>query len=277
MATVRDALIASHTEQANYYREKTADIVSGRGKRVWTRMEWIAMLGPVVAIAGVLSAFFATYSSVVELRASREVSISESQASRDDADFYKAMERMGDKDSATARASAGQLLARKALIEKYYEPAKLQLVYALLLEDDPVVLGAIQGAIRILMHRRPDDFKSLLCTTSKKIEQQVVAPMAVLTLDGDDKVPDSVTADQWTYISALVPLTEFTEADLSGLIAKREEAFLSYQTNAERIRIEMTKEQIHAANVEAIRDFRAAALRLRLIRNLLELAETKQP
>ena len=170
MATVRDALIASHTEQANYYREKTADIVSGRGKRVWTRMEWIAMLGPVVAIAGVLSAFFATYSSVVELRASREVSISESQASRDDADFYKAMERMGDKDSATARASAGQLLARKSLIEKYYEPAKLQLVYALLLEDDPVVLGSVRDALALLMHRKPDDLKRVLSAVCRKVE-----------------------------------------------------------------------------------------------------------
>lgn len=261
--TLEQAQIENNLKQAQFFEKKTAELEQDSRKSTWQRLfdasTLIQWIGHLVALAAVMAAFFATYSSNTELR-----------EARNDADFHEALVRMGDKDSAIVRASAAELLALKARTDRYYEPARSQLLHAFLLETDPVVLGAVQDAVAQLIEDHDADLRPRLTVITEKLNVQVVESLARVSLDQRGQASDDISDERWLEIEALVPQTGLTRKEFAELIKQREKTFLAGQLSASIELANMSDEERRAARAKAESEFKTAALRLRLSNKLLE-------
>jgi hypothetical protein len=254
------AQIARNRQQARYFRKKAKrlDEAESGKRRQLTFMDMVAFAGAATAIVSVLAGFYATRSS-----------ISEMQRSRDDAAFYEALKRMGDKDSPVVRASAAELLATQAESRAYYAAARSQLLHSLLLENDRVVLGAIEDACIKLMDIHASDMRPRLEKVSEKLKVQVLDALAGFTLDKSGEVPERISDDNWLTIESLLPQTGLTRRDLELLIEERERTFLASQIAASAALSKMNEDERTAAIAGYRREMQAAALRLRMARGAL--------
>lgn len=131
--------------QIDYYKAQTEKL---RNKSLYENV-----IENPASIMTVIGAFIAAFIALISLIVNYRMTV----RTQRDTQFYEALKRFGDKDSATVRASAAGLLAqisnRRTLIlgrRPYVKTAVDQLVTGLLLERDPVALLSISDALRQL-------------------------------------------------------------------------------------------------------------------------------
>lgn len=141
-----------------YYEEQNQKL---QEKSFWAKV-WDEPANTI----GVIGAFTAALTFYLNYRAQQRI--------QRDTTFYEALERYGDKDSATLRASSAGLLGQMAQEpgsafwhHPYLVTAVNQLVTGTLLEKDPVVRLAIEDSLRYLAQHYPRTVTSPLVASNR--------------------------------------------------------------------------------------------------------------
>lgn len=259
---LQKAKIERNVAQAEFFQKRAEQLEKKNTPQAkpWTPAEKMGCVGQVITLISVAGAILVSWNSVAEVRRGRE-----------DTAFYEALKRMGDKDSAISRAGAATLLAMQAENPKYYAAARLQLLHAFLLEDDEVVLGAIQGACSRLLknEEHSEETRTHLAAAEEVLEIQVVASLAWLVADQPVGDKQSLTDGQWSAVDVLALKNELSRQVLDELVKSQAEVFSSDQKAAKAALARMTKEERNAEIIRRSAEFELAARRLSVMRSLL--------
>jgi len=204
-ADLRKAQQAEAEAETKYYQAQTEKL---KAKPQW----WEAVapsLAPLGAILAVLVAFLSFGFNYVSTIWNQQ-----------DTQFYEALKRFGDKDSPVLRASAAVLLAelgartRLTLKKKiksdpwlrtrpFLETALDQLTVGLLLEESPVVLGAINTAALELMALNPWPWLRKLISQNLDLQKAMGVTLADFFAEETKEQQGEIQPANWQSAAAV--------------------------------------------------------------------------
>lgn len=222
---LKDAQIEREKAQAEYYRaEATRLQAPAREKTLWQSISEnpASALGVIGAF---LTALFAAAVGLLNLFVNNRTAL---RAQRD-TQFYEALKRFGDKDSAAVRSSAAAILAQMAIHETtefnyrhpsastrkkvfpYFATAWNQLITGMLLDEEIVVLIRISEAVEEVIEAHPNVPIDLIRNANVKLQEDIRISLINLfiTLGATDL--ENVKDESWAKVS---PLVSYWERDL---------------------------------------------------------------
>jgi len=247
--TAGDQLIRAQTAkeeaEAAYYREQIAKLHEpSKPKTFWQNVE-----DNPASVLGVLGAIIAALAGLFSLYKSQRLTI-ETQY---DAQFYEALKRFGDKDSARLRSSAVGLLIAMAshniskdhvrrdnkAASKYFTVLN-QLVAGSRLEEHRVVLNAIKNALEVLGKIEPASVMEALYKANINLQADLKTAMQALSFhfrETDDGTTGDTKVDARLKLSPAMwrPLEQVTGFDshlLYKWFASITNNFLEYDESA---------------------------------------------
>jgi len=190
--------------QAEYYRVQTERL---RGQPFLKNLA-----ENPAGVMTTLAAFVAGFIALLSLIVNRGVTI----RTQKDTQFYEALKRFGDQESAMLRASAAGLISqigkeRSSLLRRkpYFHTATDQLITGLLLESDSVTLLSISDAVRNISGRGRVWTVSKLRAANDKLHEDLEEQII-----------------QWAIANHVTTLTAFTDLHVQQLTAISEPAGL---------------------------------------------------
>ena len=169
----------------------------------------LGMVGAIVAALVTLISFIFNYRATLQ--------------GQRDTQFYEALKRFGDKDSPTTRASAAGLLAllgpkRSVLrlsVRPYLRIALDQLITALLLEKDPVVLTSMSNALRELVSWDRLWAAERAYSVNIQLQENLAESLAEYCMANDVSNSDGIDEELWAKAAII---TGFDQPVLLSLI-----------------------------------------------------------
>jgi uncharacterized protein YjbI with pentapeptide repeats len=112
--------------------------------------------------------------------------------SQRDGQFYDALTRFGDQDSASRRAGGAVQLAQMAAQYETYRPITIeQLCSGSLLEGDPVVVASIANAFQVLASTVPHELTARLTATNMQLQGSFASRLASYCAAHDAQTPET--------------------------------------------------------------------------------------
>lgn len=233
--------------QIEYYKAQ-------KGKLLEKKTFWQSAKDNPASVLGVLGAVLAALVALISFIANYRATL----RTQIDIQFYEALKRFGDKDSAAIRSTAAGLLAQMGIRRErnYFHITLNQFITGLQLEENDIVLDAISDAmIRLTMYRPVWAFTHLY-TLNIKLQEKFVEALAAYCAG----FSANITETNWHQASSITGYQEFVLMDFKERFSGKFSNSFNSASNALTL-LPPDKKTEHLINLQD--KFRIAANRLR--------------
>jgi len=183
------AQLENQKAQAEYYKKQSSR------KSFWKKFK-----EDIPAVSATLGAVIAAAIAIISLGVNSATGF----RLQEDAQFYEALKRFGDKDSEMIRSSAAGLLAQMAKRNKgYYDTAFNQLFLGVISEKNRLAHQAISVALEQLLFRYPSYMLSQLRWMNEFLLEELKRSLAPLFAAQGASNLTTVSEDAWKEAEAL--------------------------------------------------------------------------
>ena len=201
---------SNEAAQAEYYREQLKKLREPSPQPAAKTLNQSIQENPAIAIGtagAIIAALLATFVGVLNLyvnnRAARRL--------QRDTQFYEALKRFGDKDSATARSSAAGLLAQMSQTKQgltrfrpYLTTVLEQLSSGLVIEDNKVVVTSIKDGLIRVSQLIPRETARKLYRVNRSLQESLTIALAEFFVAGGSPDPNSIDEELWRQAETLL-------------------------------------------------------------------------